>query len=120
MRKIFNLVALLTASIFALSACSSNNHDNYDFSNATPDMESRALALGFESGEDYENSVKIECALGNHENCDVYENSKHKPCQYKEHSGRHHSGKHHNGSDHGMHSSNGKHHHSGGNHNCKF
>ncbi|MDL2213894.1 hypothetical protein LJC05_01120 [Bacteroides sp. OttesenSCG-928-J23] len=117
MKKLFYS---LTVALFAISfvACDNDNHDDFGTS-AKQDIENRAATLGFNNAEAYTRYVAEQCAAGNHENCDIYNDGTHGVCAYSDHSGKKHDGTHHNGSNHGTHdkkdghshgSHNGKHH----------
>lgn len=113
MKKVFYLVVV---TVFAVTFVSCSNDDHDDFGTTTQqDIEARAAALGFESAADYQTSVAEQCAAGNHENCDIYNDGTHTACAYSDHSGTNHDGTHHNGTDHGSHDKNG-HQHGNGNH----
>lgn len=116
MKKSILAFAALVGMVF-VTACD-NDHDSNDHigSQTAPNIEARALELGFEDVESYEAYVNEQCLLGCHENCDFYPDGKHEPCGYPDHSGMKHDGKKHNGTDHGQHDGKGNHHHNGNHH----
>ena len=113
-KKLFLLVAV---AVFALSfaACSNDDHDDFG-TTSQQDIAARATALGFDDVAAYQASVAEQCAAGNHENCDIYNDGTHSACAYSDHSGTNHDGTHHNGSDHGQHDKNGHQHNDGKHH----
>ncbi|MDU1906069.1 MAG: hypothetical protein E6772_14955 [Dysgonomonas sp.] len=115
MKKLFySLTVVLFAATFI--ACSNDDHDDFG-ATSQQDIETRATALGFDDVASYKASVAEQCAAGNHENCDIYNDGTHQVCAYSDHSGKNHDGTHHNGSDHGTHDKNGNgHSHGNGNH----
>ena len=114
MKKLFYFVAV---TVFAVTfvACHDDEHDDFG-TTQQQDIEARAAALGFESAAAYQANVAQQCAAGNHENCDIYNDGTHAACAYADNSGRNHDGSHHNGTGHGTHDKNGHQHGSGKHH----
>ena len=112
MKKLFYSLAVVLFAV-TFTSCDKDDHDDFGTS-AQQDIESRATALGFEDVAAYKACVAEQCAAGNHENCDIYQDGTHEPCAYRDHSGKKHDGTHHDGTDHGTHNQNG---HSHGSHN---
>ena len=114
MRKVIYLLSVLAITV-ALASC--DKEDNEKF--ATPNLETRATALGFSDVDAYKAFVDEQCAEANHENCDVWDDGTHHTCAYSEHIGTNHDGTRHNGTAHGTHDTNGHSHNSHGNHNSE-
>lgn len=115
MKKVILAMTAL-AVMLSFSACDKDHDsDDYQGSQTAPNIEARAQALGFDSVTEYETFVNDQCHLGNHQNCDIYNDGTHQPCCYADHGGQKHDGSHHNGTDHGQHGENG-HHHNGQHH----
>lgn len=114
MKKLFYSLAIVFCTV-SFIACSNDDHDDFG-AGSTQDIETRAKALGFEDVTAYEASVAEQCAAGNHENCDIYNDNTHQACAYSDHSGKNHDGTHHNGTDHGTNDANGHSHKSGKHH----
>lgn len=112
MKRTIFFTAVLAVFVFA--SCSNDD----DSATATPEsIETRAAALGFPDVKSYRVSVAGQCAVGNHENCDIQTNGTHLVCGYAEHSGTNHDGTPHNGTGHGIHDLSGNHNcNPGGNH----
>ena len=106
MKRTIFFTAVLT--IFVFGSCSNDDDSGTVIQES---IETRAAALGFPDVKSYQLSVGEQCAVGNHENCDIQTNGTHLVCGYAGHSGTKHDGTHHNGTAHGTHDSNG-------NHNC--
>lgn len=115
MKKLFYSLAVALFSV-AFVACSNDDHDDFGTTTVQQDITKRATALGFDDADAYRESVAAQCAAGNHENCDIYNDGTHQACAYADHSGRNHDGSHHNGTNHGTHDQNGGHGHGNGNH----
>lgn len=113
MKKLFYSLGVILLVSFI--SCDKDDHDDFGTS-AQQDIEERASALGFDDVATYKASVAQQCAAGNHENCDIYNDGTHQACPYYDHSGTNHDGTHHNGTAHGTHDQNG---HSHGSHNGK-
>lgn len=105
MKKLPYLFAVVLL-VITLTACNGDNHDDFGTS-AKQDIETRAADLGFDDVDAYKASVYKECAAGNHENCDIYNDGTHQVCVYSNHSGKNHNGTFHNGTEHGTHDKNG-------------
>lgn len=114
MKKLFYLVAVTVFAV-TFAACSNDDHDDLG-TTFQQDIEARAAALGFDDVAAYQASVAEQCAAGNHDNCDIYNDGTHSVCAYSGHSGTNHDGTHHNGSDHGTHDKNGHQHNDGKHH----
>jgi hypothetical protein len=112
MKRLFYALAVVCTLSFV--ACDNDDHNDFGTS-VQQDIEARAKALGFEDAAAYKASVAEQCAAGNHENCDIYNDGTHQACAYSDHSGKKHDGTHHKGSNHGSHDKNG-HSHGNGNH----
>ncbi len=112
MKNLFLLFAIGTGTIL-FASCDKDHTPEAEFKS----IENRAKALGYESIEVYQDTVAVQCAAGNHINCDPLADGTHQACAYENHSGEKHDGTNHNGSDH----NNGTNHNSGnhnkGNHN---
>lgn len=113
MKTLFYSLAIVLFSV-AFVSCNNDDHDDFGII-SQQDIAARAAILGFDSIEAYQANVAEQCAAGNHENCDIYNDGTHQACAYAEHSGKNHDGTHHNGTDHGTHDNNG-HQHGSGNH----
>ncbi len=114
-KLVYSLAVLAIVLVFA----SCNKDDNQSMDTATPNLELRAATLGYTDVETYKANVVAQCAAGNHQNCDIYNDGTHQPCAYCEHAGTNCDGTHHGGSDHGTHGTNGHSHgsHENGDHN---
>lgn len=108
MKKVIGSLTIL-ALIAVFASC--NKDDNQDPTNLESDIESRALALDYPDAVSYADSVTVQHASGDHQNCDTLANGTHTVCTHVEHSGSKHDGTHHSGTAHSNKSHNNSGHH---------
>ena len=87
----------IAAAALTLASCgnSSESLTTYTEAELQQSMTIRAAALGYDSADEYAADVKLQCANGNHINCDLCTNGTHTPCADCNHEGRHKNGSHH-------------------------
>ncbi|MEN9920051.1 MAG: hypothetical protein RL662_2487 [Bacteroidota bacterium] len=119
MKKILYSLAILALAVVFMSC---GKDDNHDIVSTGHSIEDRARSLGFSDANAYTASVAQQCAIGNHENCDILNNGIHQVCGNAEHLGNKHDGTHHNGMNHGaddaLNCTDTSHNHGGGNKGC--
>jgi len=94
---------LFFASALLFTSCSKDN-DIQGLESSDNGVTTRASNLGYSDVKSYTSSVLSQCALGNHENCEILADGTHQACPFPDHDGITHDGKHINGTAKGGHS----------------